>query len=226
MSSAAELQSQHIKTKGGITKKLTPASIKDAKAFQKRNDGKWVDDSTVSTCMKCAGKFTVTNRKHHCRECGGVFCQTCSAFKIVIEGSLKRACADCYRTVIETTNNSSSLGFKHSTNTTGITDSQISNSIGSAPVLDKPVIPVPNITDNSTITYIDKNTESKENSTQKTAIDPGSAVVLSPEAIAYNARLPPWVEGVVFVSKNSVSNPIQEVYPTDAVSIILCFEVL
>jgi hypothetical protein len=35
----------------------------------------WTDSPA---CQRCRAAFTLTNRKHHCRKCGGTFCQLCS----------------------------------------------------------------------------------------------------------------------------------------------------
>lgn len=38
----------------------------------------WVDDNVVTACYLCKCEFGILNRKHHCRLCGKIFCDTCS----------------------------------------------------------------------------------------------------------------------------------------------------
>jgi len=33
----------------------------------------WVPDKDFVACMHCKDKFTMFNRRHHCRNCGGIF---------------------------------------------------------------------------------------------------------------------------------------------------------
>jgi hypothetical protein len=39
----------------------------------------WMDDSTALRCMRCKTQFTFFTRKHHCRQCGRIFCSDCSS---------------------------------------------------------------------------------------------------------------------------------------------------
>lgn len=40
----------------------------------------WMPDQLCKICYACETPFTVFRRRHHCRLCGQVFCNTCSAF--------------------------------------------------------------------------------------------------------------------------------------------------
>ncbi|XP_050068763.1 protein RUFY3 isoform X2 [Anopheles maculipalpis] len=40
--------------------------------------GGWTPDKVVSKCTGCEKEFSMTRRKHHCRNCGKIFCSSCS----------------------------------------------------------------------------------------------------------------------------------------------------
>ncbi|XP_056445850.1 zinc finger FYVE domain-containing protein 26 isoform X2 [Gadus chalcogrammus] len=60
----------------------------------------WVPDTQQDSCMVCSReRFTMFNRRHHCRRCGRLVCQACSEHKMAIEGSGEegaRVCDQCY----------------------------------------------------------------------------------------------------------------------------------
>ncbi|XP_065877462.1 uncharacterized protein [Euphorbia lathyris] len=56
----------------------------------------WVVDA--SHCQGCSSQFTFINRKHHCRRCGGIFCNSCCQQRMVLRGqgdSPVRICEPC-----------------------------------------------------------------------------------------------------------------------------------
>lgn len=61
-------------------------------------DSQWMDSKQVKNCALCQQSFSVTRRKHHCRLCGNVFCQTCSDNKMELASSAKpvRVCDTCH----------------------------------------------------------------------------------------------------------------------------------
>ncbi|KAK8761698.1 hypothetical protein V5799_027037, partial [Amblyomma americanum] len=64
----------------------------------KHHGRKWADDSQVTHCTGCEKLFTVTIRKHHCRNCGNIFCNECSSKSAATASSKKpvRVCENCY----------------------------------------------------------------------------------------------------------------------------------
>lgn len=60
----------------------------------------WVPDSEANTCMHCKKvQFTLVNRRHHCRKCGVVCCNTCSSKRFLLPAQSSkplRVCMTCY----------------------------------------------------------------------------------------------------------------------------------
>ena len=77
--------------------------------------GSWVDDSLVHNCQNCNVEFSFFLRKHHCRNCGRIFCSSCSNFYTQIENKSlsmndhfsfftsgkSRVCKSCYTSINE-----------------------------------------------------------------------------------------------------------------------------
>ncbi|KAJ8007026.1 hypothetical protein DPEC_G00113300 [Dallia pectoralis] len=59
----------------------------------------WIPDLRATMCMICTCEFTLTWRRHHCRACGKVVCQTCSSNKYYLEylkNQPARVCDHCF----------------------------------------------------------------------------------------------------------------------------------
>uniref|UniRef100_A0A670Z0U2 Zinc finger FYVE domain-containing protein 26 n=1 Tax=Pseudonaja textilis TaxID=8673 RepID=A0A670Z0U2_PSETE len=60
----------------------------------------WIPDDTEVTCMVCkTERFTMFNRRHHCRRCGRLVCSSCSTKKMAVEACKEnpaRVCDQCY----------------------------------------------------------------------------------------------------------------------------------
>ncbi|XP_048248442.1 WD repeat and FYVE domain-containing protein 3-like isoform X1 [Haliotis rufescens] len=63
----------------------------------------WMKDEGVDSCLSCSVKFSFSERRHHCRNCGQVFCSRCSRYETEIR-RLRivrpvRVCQACYNIV-------------------------------------------------------------------------------------------------------------------------------
>uniref|UniRef100_A0A8C9EIQ0 Zinc finger FYVE domain-containing protein 26 n=1 Tax=Pavo cristatus TaxID=9049 RepID=A0A8C9EIQ0_PAVCR len=60
----------------------------------------WIPDDTETICMVCkTERFTMFNRRHHCRRCGRLVCSSCSTKKMEVEACREnptRVCDQCY----------------------------------------------------------------------------------------------------------------------------------
>ncbi|XP_028407888.1 FYVE, RhoGEF and PH domain-containing protein 4-like isoform X2 [Dendronephthya gigantea] len=60
----------------------------------------WVRDDAVTMCMTCTIHFTAIRRRHHCRACGKIVCNSCSSYKARLEyddNKINRVCVNCYK---------------------------------------------------------------------------------------------------------------------------------
>lgn len=61
---------------------------------------RWIPDEEAAQCMGCAQTFTTFRRRHHCRNCGGVFCGVCSNSQAPLPkfglNKAVRVCRNCY----------------------------------------------------------------------------------------------------------------------------------
>jgi hypothetical protein len=61
----------------------------------------WASDDSSNVCLGCNAKFTTTNRRHHCRNCGQLFCKKCTTKKCFLPRfgftqKKMRVCEKCF----------------------------------------------------------------------------------------------------------------------------------
>ncbi|XP_071808482.1 RUN and FYVE domain-containing protein 2-like isoform X3 [Asterias amurensis] len=63
----------------------------------------WADDKEITHCMQCEKVFSVARRKHHCRNCGGIFCNACSESVMPLPAFAKpvRCCDRCHTQLLQ-----------------------------------------------------------------------------------------------------------------------------
>eukprot|EP01084_Bolivina_argentea_P227963 385094_1 len=77
----------------------------------------WKSDHTTILCQDCRCKFGSFTRKHHCRFCGDIFCDSCSKLRLSLkdiyeeadrpinyvdlEDKVERICNQCFRKMLK-----------------------------------------------------------------------------------------------------------------------------
>jgi hypothetical protein len=51
-------------------------------------------------CPRCRRAFGLLLRRHHCRQCGGIFCDRCSSRVWPLPAAPKRVCEGCYQGLV------------------------------------------------------------------------------------------------------------------------------
>ncbi|XP_023704302.1 myotubularin-related protein 3 isoform X4 [Cryptotermes secundus] len=98
-------------------------------AVEERETGPtlWVPDHAVNRCMGCDTEFWLGRRKHHCRNCGKIFCADCSENTVPLPNEQLydpvRVCSACYSLL----HNTSSLLKRQQVNGSGSTNGFLVN---------------------------------------------------------------------------------------------------
>lgn len=76
-------------------------------------DATWTADREASSCANCEKPFNVARRKHHCRNCGGIFCNACSDNTMPLPSSAKpvRVCDICQTMLLDRCSSSQGNDF-------------------------------------------------------------------------------------------------------------------
>eukprot|EP01130_Rhizamoeba_saxonica_P008545 TRINITY_DN345_c0_g1_i4.p1 TRINITY_DN345_c0_g1~~TRINITY_DN345_c0_g1_i4.p1 ORF type:complete len:522 (-),score=74.89 TRINITY_DN345_c0_g1_i4:2325-3890(-) len=65
----------------------------------------WIPDKEASNCMQCNRKFSMIQRKHHCRRCGKCICGRCSSNRVLLpfihQSTKVRVCIRCFEEQIK-----------------------------------------------------------------------------------------------------------------------------
>uniref|UniRef100_A0A8C2QGU9 RUN and FYVE domain-containing protein 2 n=1 Tax=Cricetulus griseus TaxID=10029 RepID=A0A8C2QGU9_CRIGR len=78
--------------------------IDDIKEANKALQGLvWLKDKEATHCKLCEKEFSLSKRKHHCRNCGEIFCNACSDNELPLPSSPKpvRVCDSCHAMLIQ-----------------------------------------------------------------------------------------------------------------------------
>ncbi|XP_037103035.1 RUN and FYVE domain-containing protein 2 isoform X1 [Syngnathus acus] len=104
LKSICEDQEQALEELGS---KLSESKMKieDIKEANKALQGGqvWLKDKDASHCKLCEKEFSISRRKHHCRNCGEIFCNGCSDNELPLPASPKpvRVCDTCHALLLQ-----------------------------------------------------------------------------------------------------------------------------
>ncbi|XP_023933145.1 RUN and FYVE domain-containing protein 2 isoform X3 [Lingula anatina] len=81
--------------------KLKMEDLREAQ--QALKEAQWADDAEATNCKGCTKEFSLSRRKHHCRNCGDIYCSECSDNKMPLPSSAKpvRVCDNCHTLLLQ-----------------------------------------------------------------------------------------------------------------------------
>ncbi|XP_029021485.1 RUN and FYVE domain-containing protein 2 [Betta splendens] len=63
----------------------------------------WLKDDEATQCKQCHKEFSIARRKHHCRNCGDIYCNTCSNNELALPSYPRpvRVCDTCHSLLLQ-----------------------------------------------------------------------------------------------------------------------------
>ncbi|XP_067103824.1 RUN and FYVE domain-containing protein 1 isoform X1 [Osmerus mordax] len=63
----------------------------------------WLKDDEATQCKQCQKEFSIARRKHHCRNCGDIYCNSCSANELALPSYPRpvRVCDICHSLLLQ-----------------------------------------------------------------------------------------------------------------------------
>ncbi|XP_039342280.1 RUN and FYVE domain-containing protein 1 isoform X3 [Mauremys reevesii] len=88
----------------GLHLSQSKLKMEDIKEVNKALKGHtWLKDDEATHCKQCEKDFSISRRKHHCRNCGDIFCNTCSSNELALPSYPKpvRVCDTCHTLLLQ-----------------------------------------------------------------------------------------------------------------------------
>ncbi|XP_006007930.1 RUN and FYVE domain-containing protein 1 [Latimeria chalumnae] len=95
----------------GLHLSQSKLKMEDIKEVNKALKGHtWLKDDEATQCKQCQKEFSISRRKHHCRNCGGIFCNSCSSNELALSSNPKpvRVCDICHTFLLQRCTSTSS----------------------------------------------------------------------------------------------------------------------
>nr|XP_020742491.1 RUN and FYVE domain-containing protein 1 isoform X2 [Odocoileus virginianus texanus] len=95
----------------GLHLSQSKLKMEDIKEVNKALKGHtWLKDDEATHCKQCEKEFSISRRKHHCRNCGHIFCNSCSSNELALPSYPRpvRVCDSCHTLLLQRCSSSTS----------------------------------------------------------------------------------------------------------------------
>uniref|UniRef100_A0AAQ5XHX9 RUN and FYVE domain containing 1 n=1 Tax=Amphiprion ocellaris TaxID=80972 RepID=A0AAQ5XHX9_AMPOC len=95
----------------GLHLSQSKLKMEDFKEVNKALKGHaWLKDDEATQCKQCQKEFSISRRKHHCRNCGDIYCNNCSSNELALPSYPRpvRVCDMCHSLLLQRSSSTAS----------------------------------------------------------------------------------------------------------------------